>query len=39
MLGFRFSFKAYAKNVKDEATKCSLEIAEVLLDADGHVLT
>ena len=39
MLGCRFSFKVYAKNVKEKATKYSLKTAEVLLDADGHVLT
>ena len=31
--------KAYAKNVKEKTTKCSLKTAEVLLDADGDVLT
>ena len=39
MLGSRFSFEAYAKNVRDRATNCSLKITEVILDADGHVLT
>ena len=39
MLGFRFSFEVYAKNVREKATKCSLKTTEVLLDADGHVLT
>ena len=39
ILGCRFSFEAYAKNVKEKATKCSLETTELLLDADGHVLT
>ena len=34
MLGCRFSFKAYAKKVKEEATKCSLKFTKVLLDAD-----
>ena len=38
-LGFRFSFKAYVKNVREKATKCSLKTTEVLLDADGYVLT
>ena len=27
------------KNVKTKATKCSLKPTEVLLDADGHMLT
>ena len=39
MLGCRFSFEAYAKNVREKVTKFSLETTEVLLDADGHVLT
>ena len=39
MLGCRFSFEAYAKNVRTRATKCSLKTTENLLDADGHVLT
>ena len=39
MLGWRFSFKAYAKNVREKATKCSSKPTEVLLDADDHVLT
>ena len=38
MLGCRFSFKACAKNIQGKATKCSLKTAEVLLDADGHLL-
>ena len=38
MLGCRFSFKAYAKNVREKAIKCSLKITEVLLDVDGHVV-
>ena len=38
MLGFRFSFETYAKIVREKA-KCSLKTAEVLLDADGQVLT
>ena len=28
MLGCRFSFEAYAKNVREKATKCSLKTAE-----------
>ena len=39
MLGCRFSFEAYAKNVKEKATTCSLKTAEILFNADGHVLT
>ena len=39
MLGCRFSFEAYVKNVQEKATKCSLKNTEVLLDADGNVLT
>ena len=34
MLGCKFSFKTYAKNVREKATKCSLKTTEVLLDAD-----
>ena len=36
MLGCKFSFKTYAKNVRERATKCSLKTTEVLLDADGY---
>ena len=39
MLSCTFSFEAYAKKVGEKATKCSLKTTEVLLDADGHVLT
>ena len=39
MLGCRFSVEAYAKNVGEKATKCSLKSTEVLLDNNGHVLT
>ena len=39
MLGCRFSFQAYAKNVRKKATKWSLKTNKVLLDADGHVFT
>ena len=39
MLDCRFYFKAFKKNVQEKATKCSLKTTEVLLDADGHVLT
>ena len=35
MLGYRFSFRTYAKNIRKKTTKWSL----VLLDADWHVLT
>ena len=37
MLDCRFNFKA--KNVQKNATKCTLKTTEVLLDADGNVLT
>ena len=33
ILAFRFTFNAYAKNVREKTTKCSLKTAEVLLDA------
>ena len=39
MLDCRFGFEEYAKNLREKATKCTLKTAEVLLDADGHVLT
>ena len=39
MLDFRFSFEAYVKNVREKGTKCSLKTTDVLLDADGHVLS
>ena len=39
MLGLRFSFAAYEKNVREKATKYSLQTTEILLDADGHVVT
>ena len=39
MLDCRSSFEAYAKNVREKATKCPLKTAEVLLHANGHVLT
>ena len=38
MLGCRSSFEAYAKNVREKTTKCSLKTIEVLLDTDGHAL-
>ena len=38
MLGDRFSFETYAKNVREKMTKCSLKTAEVLWDADGYAL-
>ena len=34
-----YATEAYAKNVREKTTKSSLIITEVLLDADGHVLT
>ena len=34
-----FDFEAYAKNVREKGTKCSLKTAEVLLDVGGHMLT
>ena len=37
MLDCRFNFKA--KNVQDNAIKCTLKTTGVLLDADGNVLT
>ena len=37
MLDCRFSFDAYAKNVK--TTNCSLKATAFLLYADGHMLT
>ena len=39
VLDCRFIFKAYTKNVREKTTKYPLKTAEVLLDADGHVLT
>ena len=39
MLGCRFSFETYAKNVREKVTECSLKTIEVLFNADGHVLT
>ena len=39
MLGCRFSSEAYAKNEREKETKCSLKTNDVLLGADGHVLT
>ena len=39
-LGCRFTFKACSQNLKKEkATKPFLQTTEILLDADGHVLT
>ena len=38
VLGCSFSFEALAKNVRQKTTKSSLKTAEVLLDADGHLL-
>ena len=39
MLGCRFNSKAYAKKVREKATKCSLKTDEVLVDVDGHMHT
>ena len=39
MLGCRLSFEAYAKKVREKATKSSLKTTQVLFDANGHVLT
>ena len=39
MSGSWFSFKGYAKNVKEKATKCSLKTTDIPLGVDGHVLT
>ena len=39
MLGSKFSFEEYMKNVREKATKWFLKTNEVLLDADGHTLT
>ena len=39
ILGCRFNFKAYAKNVRKKKKTCSLKTAKILLDADRHVLT
>ena len=34
MLVWRFSFEAYAKNVREKATKCPLKTTKVLLEAE-----
>ena len=39
MLGCRFNFEEYAKNVREKATKCSLKTAGILFGTDGHILT
>ena len=39
MLRCSFNFEDYTKNVTEKATKCSLKSTEVLLNADGYVLT
>ena len=39
MLGCRFNFEAYAKNVREKATKCFLKTVEILSNADGQVVT
>ena len=38
MLSCRFNLEAYTKNVQEKATKCSLKTAEILMDADEHML-
>ena len=38
MLGRRFNFEVYAKNVREKTYKCSLKTTEVVLDADRHML-
>ena len=38
LLSFRFTFKAYMRKVQEKAINCCLK-TEILLDADGHVLT
>ena len=35
MVSCRFSFEVYAKNTREETTKCSLKTTEVILDAYG----
>ena len=39
MSGCRFSIEANVKRVREKATEYLLKTTEVLLDADGHVLT
>ena len=39
ILGCRFSFEAYAENVRQKTTKNSLKTTKILLAAGGHVLT
>ena len=38
MLGCRFSFEIYAKNIREKAANCSLKTTDILLDADGMCL-
>ena len=38
MLGCRFCFELYAKNIREKTTKCSLKTKDILLDADGMCL-
>ena len=38
MVGCRFSFEAYVKNIREKVTKRFLKTTEILLDADEHVL-
>ena len=39
MLGCRFIFNTYTKNVREKSTKNFLKTTEILMNADGHVLT
>ena len=38
-LGCRFSFEAYAENIRKKASNCFLKITEILLDSDGAYLS
>ena len=35
----RLSVEAYAKNIREKVSKCSLKFTAVLLDTDGYMLT
>ena len=39
ILDCRLSFEAYAKKVREKATKYYLKTTEVLVDGDGHAFT
>ena len=39
MLGCRFSFKAYAKNARQKATKWLLKTINIVFSVEGHALT